>query len=419
MFNYLHCLLGGYHINLVNEDSIKLFLNKNKKNDQLDYGENGVIVNIKASSLKKLYDKYGGIGLFSYNLREHISQKNVDDAIDDTIKNESDRFWFYNNGITIGCEDFYKDGDRMKLYNFSIINGAQTTTKIGKNKLIDEEHDFALVCKIVKSGESIQGENDFISKISEASNSQKPIKFRDLKANAPEQKILQMNSAKNKYPLAIEIKRGVSPKNSSKVDKWQRVTNEYVGQLIYACLLQKPGPARNSKNSMFNSKTVYKMIFQRKHDYDTLYDLVRLGNVYNEFASEYIKKTNNPDYIAIAKNGKLTVLAILIYLAKKEKKIVDNYLDEDLTKDNLKGLLITDYSKDDLNKKLSFLFEFIFRQLQRLYEQKKELEKITSYSNFFKSEKYYEMILRNFDELDQYDKEKISSYLTIFTQKKK
>ena len=67
-------------------------------------------------------------------------------------------------------------------------------------------------------------------------------------------------------------------------------------------------------------KTVYKMIFQRKHDYDTLYDLVRLGNVYNEFASEYIKKTNNPDYIAIAKNGKLTVLAILIYLAKKERK---------------------------------------------------------------------------------------------------
>ena len=89
-----------------------------------------------------------------------------------------------------------------------------------------------------------------------------------------------------------------------------------------------------------------------------------------------------------------------------------------MTKDNLKGLLITDYSKDDLNKKLSFLFEFIFRQLQRLYEQKKELEKITSYSNFFKSEKYYEMILRNFDELDQYDKEKISSYLTIFTQKR-
>ena len=35
----------------------------------------------------------------------------------------------------------------MKLYNFSIINGAQTTTKIGKNKLIDEEHDLHLFVK--------------------------------------------------------------------------------------------------------------------------------------------------------------------------------------------------------------------------------------------------------------------------------
>lgn len=403
---------------LISEDSIKLFLNESGKNDQLSYGDNGIIVNIKASSLKKLYDKYEAVGLFSYNLREHISQKNVDDAIDETIKNDRDRFWFYNNGITIGCEDFYKDGNKIKLYDFSIINGAQTTTKIGKNKLIDEAHDFALVCKIVKSNGSLKGENDFISKISEASNSQKPIKYRDLKANAPEQKILQMNCAKNKYPLSVEIKRGVTPKNNNKVDKWQRVTNEYIGQLIYACILQKPGPARNSKNSMFFSKSIYKVIFNRKHDYDTLYDLVRLGNIYNDFTSSYIKKTNNPDFIAIAKNGKLTVLAILIYLAKKEKKIVENYTSEGVYKDNLNGLLVTDYPGDDLDKKINYLFEFVFRELQRLYEQKKESEKITSYSNFFKSEKYYEIILRSFDELDDYDKEKLSSYLTVFTLKK-
>lgn len=403
---------------LIKEDSIKLYLNDSGKFDQLAYGNNGIIVNIKASSLKKLYDKYEAIGLFSYNLREHISQKNVDDAIDETIKNEPDRFWFYNNGITIGCEDFYKDGNKMKLYNFSIINGAQTTTKIGESKLIDENHDFALVCKIVKSRSGIAGENNFISKISEASNSQKPIKFRDLKANAPEQKLLQRKCAINKYPLAVEIKRGIAPKNSRKVEKWQRVTNEYIGQLIYACLLQRPGPARNSKNTMFNSKQLYKTIFKKKHDYDTLYDLVRIGNIYTEFTNTYAKKEESSDKIAIVKNGKLTVLAILIYLLKKQRGLVDNYTSDDLHKDNLTGLLITDYPNDDLDKNIVYLFEFIVRQLQFLYDQKKDSEKITSFSNFFKSEKYYEMILRQFDELDDYDKNKINEYFKVFIEKK-
>lgn len=403
---------------LIEYDSIDLLLNKNNKYDQLAYGENGIIVNIKASSLKKLYDKYEAVGLFSYNLREHISQKNVDDAIDETIRNERDNFWFYNNGITIGCESFEKDGYKIKLYNFSIINGAQTTTKIGKNKLIDEHHDFAIVCKIVRSGKSIEEENGFISKISEASNSQKPIKYRDLKSNAKEQKILQEKSANNKYPLSIEIKRGVHPKNCKKVDKWQKVTNEFIGQLIYACILQKPGPARNSKNTMFNSKLLYKNIFKREHDYNTLYDLVRLNYLYNEFTADYSKQTDDSDYIAIAKNGKLTVIAILTYLIKKERKIIDNYLSEGVYKDNLKGLLITDYPKDDLDDKINDLFKFILRQLKIIYDHKKDSEKITSYSNFFKSEKYYELILRNFDELDNYDKEKIATWMTVFNEKK-
>ena len=174
-----------------------------------------------------------------------------------TIKKEKENFWFYNNGITIGCEDFVLDGYVLRLYNFSIINGAQTTTKIGESKLIDNEYDFDIVCKVVKANRSLNDESDFIMKISEASNSQKPIKARDLKANAREQKMLQTKCAENKNALAIEIKRGVKPKNYYKVEKWQRVTNEYIGQLILACLLQRPGSARSGKITIFTSEKLY------------------------------------------------------------------------------------------------------------------------------------------------------------------
>lgn len=404
---------------LVKEDNVKLFLNSDSKSDMLAYGENGIIVNVKATSIKYLYEKYVDRGLFSYNLREHVSQKNVDEGIELTIKNDRENFWFYNNGITIGCRYFDRDGDKVKLYDFSIINGAQTTTKIGKSKLIDSKHDFPLVCKIVKSDLNNKKSKEFIGKISEASNSQKPIKFRDLKSNDFHQKELEAKAGSNKYPLAIEIKRGVKAKNYNKVrEKWQRVSNEYIGQLILSCIFQKPGIARNSKNTIFSSKKMYQQVFVRKHDFDTLYDLVRLGNIYDEYLNRVVKETNDIDTIGIMKNGKLTILAIVCYLIKKQRKIVVDHTSDEVYKDNLTGLLFTDYPKDDLNKKIEEIFKYIIRKLESLYEQKKEVEKITSFSNYFKNEKFYEIFIRELDEIDDWDKEKLDSYMSVFLEKK-
>ena len=172
---------------LIKEDSVQLYLGNDGTKNILHYGESGIIVNIKATSLKNLYAKHIKDGLFSYNLREHIKQKSVDQGIENTIKNNFEKFWFYNNGIIIGCKEFKIDGNKIKPYDFSIINGAQTTTQIGKSKIIDNNHDFAIVCKIVRAKDSVRDDTDFIGKISEASNSQKPIKPRDLKSNSIEQ----------------------------------------------------------------------------------------------------------------------------------------------------------------------------------------------------------------------------------------
>ena len=401
----------------INQDSIELAETRNV----LKYGENGIIVNIKASSLKKLYTKNSKNGLFSYNLREHITQKNVDTGIERTIKTDKDNFWFYNNGITIGCEDFNIDGYMLKLYNFSIINGAQTTTKIGESKLINKEYDFDVVCKVVKAKRSLNQESDFIMKISEASNSQKPIKARDLKANAREQKMLQLKCAENKYPLAIEIKRGVKPKNYLKVEKWQRITNEYIGQLILGCILQRPGSARSGKITIFTSEKLYNQIYKnRKQDCDILYELVNIANKYEEFKNRYANDVEDVDLIAACKNGKFTTLAIVFYLYKRFNGIVSNYLDERLTEDNIENTKLTlNYRGDDYEKKLDDLFKFIIKKLSDVYEKRKESLKLTSYSNFFKTDKtYQEIILKEIDRSldDEWDKEKLQSFMSIFNE---
>lgn len=402
---------------LVEEDSLKIYMNEENNNNCLNYGDDGIIISIMALSLKELYIKKSKNGLFNYNLREHISQKNVDEGIDHTIKNEPNFFWFYNNGITIGCEDFRIDGNKLKLYKFSIINGAQTTTKIGESIIIDEKHDFPIVCKVVRAGNMSGKDAEFINKISEASNSQKPIKFRDLKSNSPEQKLLQRGCAMNSKALAVEIKRGVSPKNNRKVDPWQRVTNEYLGQLIYACILQKPGPARNAKNSIFTVQKIYNQVFKRKNDYNTLYDLVYIGKIYDDFGKLIANSGKDIDDIAVVRNGKFTILGIIFYLLKKERGLVKNHLSESLFSDNIDGFIISEYPDDDLDKKLNDLFLFFTRHLKGLYEQKKATWQLTSYSNFFKSEQYYDTILGTIDDLDDYDKDKINTYLEVFRKK--
>ena len=407
---------------LVAEGSLLLDLGDDKSANRLAFGGGkGIIVNIRASSLKSLFQKYNKQGLFSYNLREHIVQKSVDDAIDETIKKDRNNFWYYNNGITIGCNDYLIDGYKLKLYDFSIINGAQTTTKIGKSNIVNEKNDFALTCKIVRADKSFGEEENFISKISEASNSQKPIKTRDLKSNLPEQRIMQNKAANNgKHSLAIEIKRGVRPSNYKSVaEKWQRVQNDYVGQLIYSCIFQHPGTARNSKNTMFSSKSVYPTIFLRKHDYDTLYDLVRIGFAYDEYVKKLAEIAEGDDAIArlsMAKNAKLSVLAVLSYLLKKKRGVIKDRNSDGLHEDNINGFLISDYPGDDLDKLLESCFSFVIRELTRIYKQFENGLKLTSYSNFLKSDQYYdEIILQSFDGLDDYDLDKIAQFMRVFS----
>ncbi len=393
---------------LIGSGKLEIYMMQRQTVSSLKYGENGLIVNISASSLKKLFDKHRE-KLFSYNLRDFIAQKSVDDGIAHTIKYEPNNFWFFNNGITIGCESFHLDGTTLKLSNFSIINGAQTTTQI--SKCLQGNSDFALVCKVIKpAAGTIDDDQDFIRNISEATNSQKPIKPRDIKANATEQLILQKRCHDHKPPLYVEIKRGKKAKLRKDDEKWQKVTNEYIGQLICSCLMQKPGTARNSKRALFSNNELYNSVFKRKYDTDTLFDLVRIAAILDSYVEEITAKiTKNTDEeeknkllkdLTISRNGKFAILSIIIYTHLKAIGQIQNYKDPNLKNLNLiTGYFITNYPNDDLEDRLKNLFGYIIYQLGKLYDSIANNKAITSYSNFFKTDAYYIDMLKHFDEL--------------------
>ncbi|MBR1806712.1 MAG: AIPR family protein [Selenomonadaceae bacterium] len=173
----------------------------------LRYGDNeAVIINASAFSIKQLYAEHG-TNLLSLNLRYHITGGKIDKEIRETIKDNPASFWFKNNGITIICDDFQPDGCEVKLTNFSIVNGGQTTYMLHKSKNLDAAHDFWLSCKIIKTvGITADEKNAFSLEIAKAANSQKPIKDADLKANAPEQ--IRFAQAMRTIGIFYQTKRG-------------------------------------------------------------------------------------------------------------------------------------------------------------------------------------------------------------------
>lgn len=381
----------------VKEGKIKIA----KEDGYLKYGKNGLLVNISANSLRDLYDRYALTGLFEQNFRYFLRNKRIDDSIKESLRNKRDEFWFLNNGIIIGCKDFRLDGDNVKLYDFSIVNGCQTTTLIGEFKEKGQEKDFYLPCKIVKPNEE-KSFDPFIAAIGEASNSQKPISDRDLKSNKREQRNLQKHLREETPEIYLEIKRGeqlLTPTKKKLLEPWQYVKNDMYGQLVLSFHIQLPGTARNGKRKLFADNNLYNKIFRRLYDKPGIIDLLKINSFYDEFL-------NNDDFFtdpvqeSVAANGRFVTIAILGFMLKvKHKKIDVKKISKDeeweshITEDNLSGNIFANKLPDDFKSYLFGLFSDITVELKDLYE-KREAEE-TAISNFFKTDtKYRSVILK-------------------------
>lgn len=273
--------------------------------------EDSVIVNISAQSLQCLQNRRRN-GLLGMNLRYYVRQKAVDDGIQQTIAREPENFWYKNNGIIIVCEDFKIDGKVLKLYNFSIVNGGQTTNRIGR---LDIEKDFFLQCKVVKTKGANANERDrFTHNIAEASNSQKPIKKADLKSNTPEQ--LRLRERLHKYQVYYITKKGDrAPKQYA--EPYQSTTLEQVGKLGLAAVLQMPGSARSNSQRMYQDEYYYS-IFGQDAKAGVIADTLKISYYYDLFVKNGIKDKGYDEKTALPmmKNGKTFQIACIAFLCK-------------------------------------------------------------------------------------------------------
>lgn len=357
----------------------------------------GIMVNMSSESLVRMYDKFKDEGLFDLNIRKYIKNKTVDEGIKETLDKERDNFWFYNNGLTIACSEYVLDGNKVKLYDFSIVNGGQTTNRIGNYKG-SNTNKFYLPCKIISIKNNDQ---KLYSKIAEATNSQKPINPRDLKSNSPEMKMLQRWLGKE--GIYLEIKRGEKRKRNAR-----NIKNDELGQLLLSFGYQQPGTARSGKRNIFENKPLYNKLYRVNYEKDPnkkefVLDLIRLSEDYTIIEADLKNGTTiSDDEKIVLSNAKYVIFSLLglsYYIVNEDYSRDDLNNDISVLKspDLVYSKFISNYKADDYQERLKSLIEMILDSLCDTYENCVARNEVTSISNLFKTDKKYrDSIVKDF-----------------------
>jgi hypothetical protein len=141
--------------------------------------------------LAKLYERYGA-RLLEQNVRSFLQvggRKSVNSGIRETIRNESEMFLAFNNGIAATADHIELDESGRfvsKINNLQIVNGGQTTASIYNTA----KKDKADISKIFVQAKFTIIENpeqysEIVSRISKYSNTQNKVNDADFSANNP------------------------------------------------------------------------------------------------------------------------------------------------------------------------------------------------------------------------------------------
>lgn len=220
-----------------------------------------MVFTVKAKEIARIYNDYKE-RIFQQNVRFSLGIKNrtVNNEILNTAVDEkrSDDFWYFNNGITIVCDEIHVPhrGRIVNVKAAQIINGAQTTYALYDAYQNGRLKDNAeVLIKVIESSDKVFTEN-----VTMYTNSQNAILLMDLLSNMPVQGMIQ-KVLLDAYGYFYEKKRGefdsLYPTIDSKKKllggnyKTKLISNVNAAQAFLALYLNMPAEAKSGKRKIF------------------------------------------------------------------------------------------------------------------------------------------------------------------------
>jgi len=283
------------------------------------HGSESYLVVMPGTVLSDIYDEYGQ-RLLESNVRTFLDfRSNVNKGLRDTLRDEPDKFFAYNNGLTAtatGIKTINNSGIKItSLENLQIVNGGQTTSAIYfapreknyttidlskifvqmKLSIISTEEEFD------EDIEDFDPEPDFKSRIAEYANTQNKVNSDDFTSNHPYQVSLDRYS---KRTLTRPNEEGIQT-------KWfyERVRGQY--------LTTKRQRKTDSKKKEFDRQFPRSQLFNKT-------DLAKFENSWRM----------NPNVVSkgASKNFKAIWTVLAKEFEKKPEEFRDNYFKDIVAK---------------------------------------------------------------------------------------
>lgn len=228
------------------------------------------IVSVRAHEVAKLYEQHGE-KIFARNIRGYLGSgetKSVNHAIAQTLKTDPAHFWYFNNGVTIACDDAQKNErggkDVLQIDNPQIVNGQQTTRTLSEAGGNDKAGVLVRVIALPR------GEFRLVDEIVKATNHQNPIRPSDLMANDRVQVFLERKLRLRGYQYLRKRGKKSEARATSKIKPKFQIKKEELAQAIAACE-EDPYVVYSAKENLFGDQ-IYGRLFRKE---DLAFYLVR------------------------------------------------------------------------------------------------------------------------------------------------
>ena len=309
--------------------------------------------------------------LFSENIRGFLGYNKTNRKIKETLDNTSESIYFpfLNNGITILCGEMQIPSNQqagqyiVPVVNPVIVNGLQTT------KVIHEiyEKDKTKLDDVYITVRLYETKNqELVNKITEATNTQTSINFRDKISNKDFQKYVKL-LFENKG-IAYISKRGEIFTNQLSKDMHESITSEKAIKFWYATYYEKPEIAKNSVSKV-------------------LEEVFDATNQENPLAQLFDGNKNSPIYLQIFNSYQIMKLVVE---NKKNRIKVDDLLEHSdellsygIYKYLMKGQL--DFSQNNIENGYQCAIEIVRKNVLDEKDRRDQKGETYSHSSYFKS----------------------------------
>jgi len=208
--------------------------------------------------------KRSGIRLFARNVRGFLGDTNINSAMEHTVKVEPQYFWYFNNGVTIVCDEAQKIQKKgreiLQVRNPQVINGQQTTRVLADVANSPNASLLVRVIQIPRADDSSGNRFDLlVSRIVQATNWQNAIRASDLVSNDRQQVAIERELRKVGYQYLRKRQTKGEARRAAKSQYRFLVKKEELAQAVAACVLD-PQVVRRGKEHLFD-EAYYKTIF--------------------------------------------------------------------------------------------------------------------------------------------------------------